>query len=114
LLRLGLWLLAFLVLWAVTGAGMPPFAFRTGDVPARKIVARVTFELPNDPETDKRRDEARRTAEPVYTNNVRLLEEIRQGLTNKVSQLVQAESFDKVDQKLWGEFSPPDPQRPRT
>ena len=112
IVRLGFWFAACLVLWAVTGAGEPPFAFRTGDVPARKIVARVTFELPNDAETDKRRDEARRTAEPVYVNNVRLLEEIRQGLTNKVSQLVQAENFDKVDQTLWGEFSPPDPQRP--
>jgi membrane-associated HD superfamily phosphohydrolase len=110
--RLGVWFAACLVLWAVTGAGDPPFAFRTGDVPARKIVARVTFELPNDAETDKRRDEARRTAESVYVNNVRLLEEVRQGLTNKVSQLVQAMDFEKVDQKLWAEFSPPDPQRP--
>jgi putative nucleotidyltransferase with HDIG domain len=112
LLRLGLWLAACLVLWAVTGAGNPPFAFRTGDVPARKVVARVTFELPNEAETIKRQDEARRTAESVYLNNVRLLEEVRQGLTNKVSQLVQADSFDKVDQVAWKEFSPPDPQRP--
>ena len=112
LVRLGLWLVACLIVWAVTGAGLPPFGFRTGDVPARKIVARVTFELPNEAETAKRRDEARRTAESVYANNVRLLEEVRQGLTNKVSQLVQAAEFEQVDKQLWAEFSPPDSQRP--
>src|SRR6185436_15569752 len=107
LLRLGALTTTAVLLWAVTGMGVPPFAFRTGDVPSRKIISRVDFSLPDDVETEKRRQEARRLAEAVYENNVRLLEEIRQELTNKVSQLAQAESFDKVNQKLWTEFSPP-------
>jgi putative nucleotidyltransferase with HDIG domain len=107
LMRVGALAFTALLMWAVTGMGIPPFAYRTGDVPRRKVIARVDFRLKDEAETEKRRQEARRLAEAVYENNVRLLEEVRQELTNKVGQLVQAESFDKVNQKLWGEFSPP-------
>lgn len=107
LVRLAALVVTATLLWAITGMGVPPFAFRTGDVPRRKIVARVDFPLFDEAETEKRRQEARRLAEAVYENNVRLLEEIRQELTNKVSKLAQADSFEKVEPKLWAEFSPP-------
>ena len=110
LLRLGSFVVACVFLWVITGAGVPPFAYRTGDVPPRKIVARVDFQLEDPAETAKRKQEARRTAEAVYSNNIRLLEETRQELTNKVGQIVQAESFDKLTPELrtvWGEFLPP-------
>jgi putative nucleotidyltransferase with HDIG domain len=112
LVRLGVMLLAWLVLWLVTGAGVAPFAFRTGDVPQRKIIARVDFHKEDAAETEKRKQEARRTAEAVYANNTRLLEERRQELTNKVAQLAQVESFEKLQadtdqKKVWDEFSPP-------
>jgi putative nucleotidyltransferase with HDIG domain len=106
LLRLMILSLAATLLWVITGMGLPPFSFRTGDVPRRKIIARADFRVLDELETQKRRDEARRLAAAVYENNVRLLAEVRQELTNKVGQLVQVESFDKVDQKLWTEFSP--------
>ena len=116
LIRVTAFLLAALVIWAVTGAGVPPFAFRSGNVPARKIIARTDFELEDEAETLKRKQEARRTAEAVYENNVRLLEEVRQELTNKVGELVQAESLEAVNAtpKLkthWVEFLPPAPNR---
>jgi putative nucleotidyltransferase with HDIG domain len=109
LVRLGLFVAAALLIWVITGGGTPPMAFRTGDVPARKIIARVDFQLQDDPETLKRKQEARRTAEAVYLNNPRLLEERRQELTNKVGRLVQASDFDAVQsdsalKQLWQEF----------
>lgn len=107
LVRLAALLASAVLLWLVTGMGLPPFAYRTGDVPKRKIISRVDFQLPDEVETNKRKQEARRLAEAVYENNIRLLEEVRQELTNKVSQLAQAEAFEKVSQKLWDEFSPP-------
>ncbi len=112
LFRLSAFIVAVLVLWLVTGAGTPPFAYRRGDVPQRKIIARVNFERPDDAETEKRKEEARRTAPAVYENDPRLLEEKRQELTNKVGRLVQAESFDAVQAKpelkeIWAELSPP-------
>ncbi|MDX1945481.1 MAG: HDIG domain-containing protein [Pirellulaceae bacterium] len=117
LLRLGVLLVAWLLLWAVTGAGIAPFAYRTGDVPPRKIVARVDFSREDEAETLKRREEARRTAEAVYINNPRLLEERRQELTNKVARLVQGESFEAVEKDpeliaIWREFLPPDAALP--
>ena len=112
LIRLGLFLAAALLLWVITGGGVPPPSFRTGDVPPRKIIARVDFQVNDDAETIKRKQEARRTAEAVYQNNARLLEERRQELTNKVGKLVQAESFEAMQKNddlktTWQEFQPP-------
>jgi len=112
LVRVGLFLLAVFLLWLITGMGVPPFAFRAGDVPRRKIIARATFQVKDEAETQKRIQEARRTAETVYENHPALLAEVRQRLTLKVSELVQSESFDKLDMNLWREFSPLQPSRP--
>src|SRR5262249_33884079 len=105
-----------LILWLVTGAGTPPFAYRRGDVPPRKIIARVDFQREDKAETEKRKQEARLTAEAVYENNPRLLEEKKQELTNKVGRLV-AETYDAVLanaelKNLWVELSPPLMSRP--
>lgn len=112
LLRLAAFLAAAVILWLATGAGQPPFGYRRGDVPRRKLIARVDFQREDKAETEKRRQEARRTAEAVYELQPRLLEEVRQQLTNKVGRLVQAESFDAVKanpelKAIWEEFSPP-------
>src|SRR5688572_25747298 len=112
LIRLGLFVAAALLVWVITGGGVRPPNFRTGDVPPRKIVAQVDFQLKDDAETAKRKQEARRTAETIYVNNVRLLEERRQELTNKVGRLVQAETLDAVKanaelKTIWEEFLPP-------
>ena len=111
LVRVGVFLGAVLLLWLITGLGVPPFSFRIGDVPRRKIIARADFQLRDEAETQKRIQEARRTAEMVYENRPSLLTEVRQELTYKVGQIVQAESFDKLNTKLWQEFSPPQPSR---
>jgi len=116
LVRVAAFLWTALVLWLMTGAGTPPFAYRSGEVPRRKIVARVDFQREDAAETAKRRQETRRTAEAVYENNPRLLEEVRQELTNKVLRLVQAETYDAVLAKpelkaVWHELSPQQPSR---
>src|SRR3954463_15587701 len=86
LLRVAAFIFAVLILWLVTGAGTPPFSYRRGDVPQRKIIARVDFQREDLAETDKRAQEPRLTAEAVYENNARLLEERRQELANKVGR----------------------------
>src|SRR5262245_57162440 len=117
MLRTAAFIVAALILWLVTGTGTPPFAFRSGDVPRRKIIARVDFQRLDEAETDKRKQEARLTAEVVYENNPRLLEEKRQDLTNKVAGLAGAESFEAVManaelKNAWQELSPPLMSRP--
>lgn len=111
LFRVAAFVFAALLLWLITGSGTPPFAYRRGDVPKRKIIARVNFEREDLAESDKKRQEAQLTAEAVYENNPRLLEERRQDLTNKVARLVQAENFAAVQKNpdlatIWQEFSP--------
>ena len=41
--RLGMCMLTAVALWAITGSWAPPFAYRTGYVPPRDIVAKVVF-----------------------------------------------------------------------
>jgi hypothetical protein len=53
LLRLATFALAAGLMWLVTGAGVPLPSFRSGDVPPRKIVARVDFQSRTSP-TGKR------------------------------------------------------------
>ncbi len=112
LIRSGLFLGAVSLLWLITGMGVPPFAFRAGDVPRRKIIARASFQVQDEAETQKRVQEARRLAETVYENHPSLLAEVRQELTYKVGQIVQSESYETLDKNLWKEFSPPQPSRP--
>lgn len=106
LVRVGLCILASLAMWGVTRSWAPAFSFRTGYVPTRDIIARVDFTEQDLVETEKRREQARAQAEWVYEHNPRPLEELRQELKNKVSQLASVESYDKVDPGLWHEFSP--------
>ncbi len=116
LIRLGLFVAAALLLWLITGGGVPPPSFRTGDVPARNIIARVDFQVKDDTATIKRREEARQLAEAVYANDQRKLEEVRQKLTNHVAELAGAESYEKVQAEaklkaIWAEFAPPGPTK---
>ena len=107
LLRVALCVLAALAMWGVTQAWAPSFSYRTGYIPSREIVARVTFEEQDIAETAKQREQAKAGAEYVYEHDPRPLEELRQELKNKVSELSSIESYDKVKQQLWQEFSPP-------
>jgi putative nucleotidyltransferase with HDIG domain len=42
-----------LLLWALTGAWRPPFAFRSGYIPQRDIVSRTAFQIKNEQQTDE-------------------------------------------------------------
>lgn len=106
LIRVAMCLLAALAMWGVTGAWAPAFSYRTGYIPSRDIIARVDFQEEDPTETEKLREQAKAQAEFVYENNPRPLEELRQELKNKVSQLASVESYEKVDPALWNEFWP--------
>jgi hypothetical protein len=60
LLRAAAFVMACLILWAVTGSGTPPFAYRRGYVPPRKIIARVDFSREKWRDT---KEKAKQTAE---------------------------------------------------
>ena len=105
LLRLLLCAVAGLFIWAVTGAWLPPFSYRLGYIPRRDIITRVDFSVFDKEATERKREEARRSVIPIYANDPKPLAQLRQDLTDRVSQLVLAESFDKVDKTAWSEFA---------
>lgn len=107
LVRVALCVLAALAMWGVTRSWAPSFSYRTGYIPTREIIARVDFVEQDLAETEKRREQAKASAEFVYEHDPRPLEELRQELKNKVPQLISVESYDKLEPKLWHEFSPP-------
>ncbi len=104
LLRLGLCALAAVIMWAVTGAWTPPFPFRSGQVPPRDIVSRVTFSIDDKAKTQLAKDEARRRIRCIYINDPRPLVELQQALKNRIIQILGAESYEKVDKSVWDEF----------
>lgn len=105
LLRVGMCLLAAAVIWAVTGAWDSPFQYRAGDIPNRDIVARVNFQTIDEKATEDARRAAVSKMEFVYVHDRQLLDEVRQGLKDKVFQLLAANTYEKVDKELWSEFT---------
>ncbi|HTN74246.1 MAG TPA: hypothetical protein VL096_03330, partial [Pirellulaceae bacterium] len=107
LLRFGLAALAALFLWLVTSGWSPPFAYRTGFIPARTIVARVKFERVDTERTADRDRQKRSEMLSIYEHDQKPLLQLQQLLRDNVFKLVRAESFDKVDKALWQQFYVP-------
>ena len=105
LIRLSMCAAAAVVMWLLTGAWEPLFSYRPGYIPPRDLLARVEFQVPDLSATDKLKDEARRSTEAVYINDVEKLDQVRRELSNKLAEILVAESFDKVDKAKWDEFS---------
>ncbi len=105
LTRVGLCCATALLAWLLTGAWVPPFPYRVGDIPARNIVARVTFERVDEQGTIDAQDAARRVIDCVYVHDPRPLRELQLALKDKIFQLLSANSYDDVDKALWSELA---------
>ena len=105
LLRVSLCIITAFAVWAITGGWNPPFAFRTGDVPSRNVIARVNFSRVDEDATRNDKNEKRRLQDCVYTHDPRNLVELQQALKDRVFQLKGATSFEDVDKALWSKFS---------
>lgn len=105
LIRLAMCAAAAVVMWLLTGAWEPLFSYRPGYIPPRDLLAKVEFQILDPSATDKLKDEARRSTMAVYTNDLEKLDQVRRELSNKLADVLVAESFDKVDKAKWEEFS---------
>jgi len=109
LMRLALCLVAAAIMWAITGAWAPPFAYRAGYTPPRNVVARVDFEVPDAQRTADRQNQARRNIRCVYSNDTRPLQQLRQGVENTVAQIARSELYDAETWRgFWDEHSSDD------
>ncbi len=106
--RVGMCLLAAVIMWAVTSAWAPRFPFRAGYIPRRDIMARATFSKYDPVETANRRQTARSQVLCVYVHDRQPLIEFRTALKDSVFQIINAESFAQLQAnspKVWPEFS---------
>jgi putative nucleotidyltransferase with HDIG domain len=108
LLRLGICVLAAIVIWGATGAGAPPFPFRLGDTPARHIVAKTPFELVDEVETAKAKELAKTQAPGVYEHSPEVVVNLREDVKNKLAILMQTgKDADPKQAEIWLQFSIP-------
>jgi hypothetical protein len=107
LVRIGLCLLCALSLWGVSGSWALPFGYRTGDVPARDILASVAFREPNPTATEAARQRARDEARYVYLQDPEPLVQLRAKLRNSVVAVISAATYADVDKAIWKQFDAP-------
>ncbi len=104
LTRIALCFLAAIIMWMVTGAWAPPFSFRSGYTPPRNIDARIAFGVVDPVETDKLRKQKRGETKCVYVHDSQPLKELRSALKNQIFKVLAAESYEEVEDNLWGSF----------
>ena len=108
-LRLLICFAATVVLWTITTGWQPPLEFREGDSPARDVVARVNFDVPDDTRTRELQARAKQSVECIYQNDPQPLVEVRQKLKGQVFELLAAESLSDVA-AIWSDFAVPGQQ----
>ncbi len=112
LVRIGLALLAAVAMVIVIHGWDPPFSYRTGYVPQRDIVARVSFTQADQVATEAARQRARSQACYVYTHDPAPLAQLRASLRNAVVELNSAEllsgkeNLEKFDIAIAAAFTP--------
>jgi len=98
-----------------TQSWLPPFAYREGFTPTRDVVASVDFEVPNPGRVERERENARRDARQVYSNDPQAIEALRTELLSEIASILAAENFDEQTQQLWTQFhKPPEPDESAT
>ncbi|MFO0904630.1 MAG: HDIG domain-containing protein [Pirellulales bacterium] len=102
--RLALCALTVLTIWALTRGWSPPFAYRTGAVPRRDIVARVKFSVRDDERTRLKKEQVRRDTPCFYINDPAPLRELREQVLDKVSQLVAVDAAGGMPAELEAAF----------
>jgi putative nucleotidyltransferase with HDIG domain len=83
-----------------------PFAYRTGAVPPRGVVARVPFERPDPEATREAQQKAAAKVRVVYAQDKAPIVRLRDGLKNRVAEVAAADSLAKVSREVWLEFAP--------
>ncbi len=94
--RIGLAVLAAIVLLVFCRTWQPPFAYRLGTIPARDLITRATFEVPNELETNTKRDRKKREQLAFYSNRTEPLDQLLATLKNDLQAVLSAESFDEL------------------
>jgi putative nucleotidyltransferase with HDIG domain len=99
LTRVGFALTAALLLLVLCQTWRPPFAFRVGAIPARDLVSRVTFEVPNVEETKTIQNTRRRETLVFYRNRTEPLKQLQAALRDQLFLLLSGGSYDEFSEE---------------
>lgn len=77
----------------------PPFAYRENALPARDLVTRVTFKLPDEKATDDLRRQKLRDEPAFYRNRTKPLDQLRARLKDQLFLILSTDAFDQLDDK---------------
>lgn len=106
LARIGLNVLAAIVLGVVLAAWNPPFIYRSGYTPLEDIVATVSFVKPDPAATEAAQDLAQARVRSVYVLNSEPLVRLRALLRTKVEELTSEANPPGPESEEWRAFFP--------
>ncbi len=105
--RFGLAGLAALLMVIVCQAWKPPFAYRSGYIPARDMIARVSFDVPDPDKTRNLREQRRQETIVYYENRPQALNQRRDALRDQLFLVLGAASLDQLSPEgrlAWQDF----------
>jgi len=106
-IRFGIALLAAIAMLVLCRTWKPPFAYRLGAIPARDLITRVTFQVPDRVATDDKRERKRREVLTLYRKSPARLEQLRAALKNRLFLVLGASSYEQlgeIGQQALAEF----------
>ncbi|MCP4886305.1 MAG: HDIG domain-containing protein [Planctomycetaceae bacterium] len=98
-LRIAIAVVAAGTLLVVCQTWKPAFSFRRGSIPPRDMVNRVSFEVPDNVETNRQRNQRSREQVVSYSNRTQPLDELRAALRDDLFLVVNAPSFDQLTER---------------
>jgi putative nucleotidyltransferase with HDIG domain len=115
--RILIGLLAAAALLIICRAWEPRFAYRTGSIPLRDIMARVNFEVENKMRTEALRLQKVRELPVFYRNRLEPLQQLRARLKNRLLVILAAGDYDTMTEDAldaFKEFASFEPLNPET
>ncbi len=96
-IRFGIAIIAAVAVLALCRTWQPAFSYRMGAIPARDLVTRVTFQVPDRVATDDQRERKRREVLTLYRNNPKPLDQLRAALKNQLLKILEKSSFEQFE-----------------
>ena len=116
-IRVAISLFAAIALLTICLTWRPRFAFRSGDIPMRDLIARVNFEVENEIETEANRLDQIRTVPVFYRNRPGILDQLLSRLKNRMLVIQDTPSLKEMsdeERKVFEEFSSLEPLTPES
>lgn len=106
-IRFGLAGFAAVLMLLICQAWKPPFSYRSGYIPARDMIAKVTFEVPDEAKTRSLREQRRRETLVYYENRPQPLTQSREALKDQLFLVLSADSLERLTPEgieAWKQF----------